>query len=357
MPSNGAIDDDDGHLGTAVAAVVVIDGEFENGTPTQGAGIVVGRERDVLYVVTANHVVRHGAVDARELRVTLRRAAGTPRAARLLPRPDPALDVAVLAVQGVPRAAFDVCSELDMLPAQGDAGAVRGAKVLPIGHPNGVAWALPAVPDAISQADADRIVFQSTILSPGHSGGPLLTPGGTLLGLITQDAPPFGVALPAPRVLDALRKAGVPVQIVPGYRDWNRNWSAAFPVYTPQQYFFKAVRDGDVPAVESALARCDPDRGGESLGGTLLGVAAENSRSAVVRLLLRAGASPRVVGPNGWTPLHSAAESGDVDSAAALLDAGADPNALAAGNLTPLFVAKQKRRNAVVALLVRRGAR
>lgn len=50
-------------------------------------------------------------------------------------------------------------------------------------------------------------------------------------------------------------------------------------------------------------------------------------RLEVVRLLLDAGADVHRRGYNHWTPLHTAALTGDADLIEALLDAGADPEA------------------------------
>jgi hypothetical protein len=62
----------------------------------------------------------------------------------------------------------------------------------------------------------------------------------------------------------------------------------------------------------------------------------------------------------GWTPLHYAVQSGNVDSLRLLLDAGADPNGKAPGGQNPLTLAAEslaaKRSAAVIRLLLERGA-
>lgn len=71
-------------------------------------------------------------------------------------------------------------------------------------------------------------------------------------------------------------------------------------------------------------------------GITLLHTAAEEGHTALVKLLLEAGAqvSPRTV--TGATPLHQAAVHGRTEVAKLLLDAGADINALEHDGMTPL---------------------
>ena len=59
---------------------------------------------------------------------------------------------------------------------------------------------------------------------------------------------------------------------------------------------------------------------------------------------------------DGWTPLHQAALTNDLERAAALLDAGADPNASDRQRTTPLHMAAQARSLGVAELLLTRGA-
>jgi ankyrin repeat protein len=70
-------------------------------------------------------------------------------------------------------------------------------------------------------------------------------------------------------------------------------------------------------------------------------VAAGAGRFDCVNLLLRRGASPRVVdGLHKWTPLHDAVSADSYECVDSLLRAGADPNAADSRGETPVFYAK-----------------
>lgn len=215
----------------AMHAIVLIEGRLGE-TPTLGAGIIVGRDGDVLYVATANHVVRRGSVQAHDLKVVLHTGKNRRWQANLLPRFDSTLDLTVLAISGVSNNDFDVCSSLSLLIRPKVDSIGRGTRVYPVGHPNGELWILPAEPDAIVRVEEASITFQSVVLSVGHSGGGLLTANGSLIGMIIKDSPPFGSALPIEKIMHALQQWNIPTQLSVGYREMPLNSSSAirFPV-------------------------------------------------------------------------------------------------------------------------------
>jgi uncharacterized protein len=133
--------------------------------------------------------------------------------------------------------------------------------------------------------------------------------------------------------------------------------------------FFAAVRAGDLPAVEAALAR-DPELAGarDAQGLSALLVACYHRQDAVRDALLDAGHEPDVLeaaavgdlprlaarlaadpeavrarAPDGFTALHYAAFFGGAAAVGALLAAGADPNAEAGPGLRPLHSAAAAR--------------
>src|SRR5262245_52545201 len=176
---------------SALNLIVTIGGHIGQ-APVLGAGVIVARERNRLHIATANHVVRRGGAEATDLQVRLESAPNIALSARLLPFADAAFDLAVLTVDSP--AGIDPCAlTLDIVAAP--ATIVRGRDVYPVGNPNGVPWVLPVRPDAIADVRDDRVVFQSTVLAQGHSGGGLLDGEGRLIALIQSDEPPFGRAL------------------------------------------------------------------------------------------------------------------------------------------------------------------
>jgi ankyrin repeat protein len=100
-----------------------------------------------------------------------------------------------------------------------------------------------------------------------------------------------------------------------------------------RQHHPKAVIDalyaGDVKTIEQYVTEKNIDWGDED-GYTLLSraVTAGDLNMKMVRLLVRKGADPSVRSREGWTLLHSAADSLHKDLALVLLSAGSDPNAV-----------------------------
>ena len=79
--------------------------------------------------------------------------------------------------------------------------------------------------------------------------------------------------------------------------------------------------------------------------------------TARVRALLKQGVDVNAAQPDGMSPLHWAAQRGDLSSAQVLVYAGARVDALTRnGNYTPLHIAAREGRAAVVKLLLANGA-
>ena len=115
-----------------------------------------------------------------------------------------------------------------------------------------------------------------------------------------------------------------------------------------------ALREGADHVVDLLLAdkAFDPARAAPN-GNTALMLAAFKHNKRAVNALLARGAA---VNQPGWTALHYAAASGDVEIATILLDRQAAIDAPSPSQLTPLMMAAREGQEGVVALLLRRGA-
>ena len=361
-----------------VDLIVVINGQF-NESPTFGSGIIFAREKDQLYIVTANHVVRSGGADARNLHIRLKPWPDKVFEARLLPQSDRELDLAALTVNDLAAQGVNVCKlSLDRLADP--ATVKRGEEVYPVGNPNGVAWGMPVMPDAISDATGDSVTFQSTLIARGHSGGGLLGTSGQLIGMIQADEPPYGRALGMGKVLEVLRAWNLPVQLRVQLPDG----------VTP---LLGAAGNGDLNEARLLLREACTDVNERVDDETPLGVALRRGRGEIAKLLVEAGAEVNSQN-SGGTPLDEAARSGNaeiveflishgtqvnsccalaaasssgaLDVVKVLLAHGADPNRVGVNfrNQTPLFSAiggeerkRQAAQDEVLQALIKAGAK
>lgn len=125
--------------------------------------------------------------------------------------------------------------------------------------------------------------------------------------------------------------------------------------------FFKAVRSGQKPAVESFLSGgIDIEIRDEELGATALYLASEKGQKEIVEVLLAHGAKVNTLtATQRRTPLHDAATP---EIAKLLIAKGADVNARAVGGLTPLHtvlfrnVPQVKVKIELIKLLIAKGA-
>ena len=84
--------------------------------------------------------------------------------------------------------------------------------------------------------------------------------------------------------------------------------------------------------------------------------AAWNGNTDVTKLLLNAGADPKMENSDGDTPLHWAAKHGYTDVVKLLLDGGADPIQRGRNGETPLFLSSRRGYTEVVKVLLHEGA-
>jgi ankyrin repeat protein len=329
-------------LEATLKLIVMVNGQL-GGAPVFGAGIIFRREKDRLYVVTANHVVRRAAVEATNIRISLRSLPGRSIQANLLPQVDRALDLAVLSIDDLAKQGVDVCTlPLDRL---GDASALkRGDDVYPVGNPNGAAWGMPVRPDQIATVTGDEIAFQSPFIAAGDSGGGLLDAQARLIAMVLRDEPPYGVAIRLARVLSTVGQWGYPAQIRAAAED------GSVPLH-------KAAAEGDVNKAKSLIAEaCAEVSPIDNDGRTPLHNAARAGNAEIVRLLFQAGAKVDAKTRSSLTPLHEAARRGSVDVVKLLLAAGAPANIGDRKNETPLYDAVLGGNLEIVKLLLASGA-
>jgi hypothetical protein len=192
--------------------VVLITCRLGAAEPATGAGIIVGGDGDRVIIVTANHVVRAGGEERRDLQVRFRSLPGEPAPAILEHDFDNNLDLAVLSVANAKQLGI----KLDALAfdRMADVGSVdRGAAVYVLGHPRGSRWQMNVAPDHISRRSSDWLYFESRSIAPGYSGGALLDEKGELLGMLRADQPPDGQAVSIASIVSVLRDWGYPVSL------------------------------------------------------------------------------------------------------------------------------------------------
>ncbi len=173
-----------------------------------GSGVIVGADRDRIYIVTARHVIRRGEQTV----VTYVSRANSPDDSVLAVVSDSSrrgIDIAVLAI---PRA-----SSRGALPRLDRLGAPHrlkfGDQVSPMGCPQGECWGVPVPADRVVGVDRQGIFFQSGFVKGGSSGGALFNQYWEVVGIVTEDQPPRANAVSIDQALDLVRAWGYPVQL------------------------------------------------------------------------------------------------------------------------------------------------
>jgi S1-C subfamily serine protease len=188
--------------------VVMIKGQIgEEGTV--GAGTIVGIRSDRMYIATANHVVRRGGNEIKDVRVLFDWLPGEWTAAKLLDTADHALDLAVLVIENAKRLSADhlVFDRLGAKPPR------VGQGVFFIGHGASVTWHTRRAADAISGVSGETIRFQSAFLQPGDSGGVLVSEDWRIIGMLRSDNPGEADALSIQPIIDKLTEWNYPVAL------------------------------------------------------------------------------------------------------------------------------------------------
>jgi len=183
-----------------------------DGKESIGAGIIFGAANDRLYVVTASHVVRHGADEASDIRVELRSLPGEPVRATLTTAFDAKLDLAVLSIAGVKAAGIEVAKiPFDRLGSP--TSLSRGDGVFALGYPQGRPWGTNVAPAPISSTSDSLLTFETTLVSPGHSGGALLNQRREIVGVLLNVQPPDATARSITQAIAQLEAWRFPVAL------------------------------------------------------------------------------------------------------------------------------------------------
>lgn len=178
-----------------------------------GAGIIFGKGSSRLYIATANHVVRRNTDEAKKVRVQLKWLPGEWKTAELLDSTNRDLDLAVLAIdlsrESVPADALD-WNQL------GDPSLLKsGDSVFSVGYPNGEAWRTFETPNKIYRKTGALIIFETTLIAPGNSGGALLNEKREIVGMIREVDSSDGKAVGIQSVIETLKEWSYPVDLKP----------------------------------------------------------------------------------------------------------------------------------------------
>ncbi len=198
-------------LNKSFSTVVMIEGK-QQGSTSFGAGIVIGSRAGRIYIATANHVVRSGRTPATDIKVQFRFLPGEKYPAKLLDTKNRDLDLAVLSVTA-PAGEIPV-SEFKFKVLGDSSQLKRGSDVHPLGNPQAQAWGVALSPEKVDSIKVSKIVFQSSYIQKGHSGGALLDSCGDIAGLIVTDSPPTANAIRIESVLQELQRWNYPVNMI-----------------------------------------------------------------------------------------------------------------------------------------------
>jgi len=167
-----------------------------------GFGFIVGQRQEMLYLVTAWHVVygdRNDPDKSPKIKVAFFSDQGEKHDAEILGKNDHVHDLAVLRVHAPPD--FHWTRQCLAGPDE----EKYGTAVRFVGR--NTEWFVPPLPGAIASevpSTESKLEVDGLHLQPGSSGGPLVA-GTGIVGMIQNDAPDNGLALTIGFIRDALR--------------------------------------------------------------------------------------------------------------------------------------------------------
>lgn len=194
----------------AARLIVEVRGETgEANDPQFGAGIILASDSSRLYIATAAHVLRPQTETVHNLRVDFWPDTAQTVQARILNIGD-SIDVALIAVErhDVPPRVRPVFDRLGNVRA-----VAPGARVYAIGCPNAKCWEVTPVAQEVTGVDAQNIIFASSTIAAGSSGGGLFNEWGEVVALVAERIPPLAKAIPINVVIRQLRYWRHPVDL------------------------------------------------------------------------------------------------------------------------------------------------
>lgn len=171
----------------AMQGVAMIETELA-GHRANGAGLVLGLERDRVYIATANHVVRRvasgGVVAASSVLVRFYAEPQLAVEGQLEGKWRTDFDIAFVSVERkfVPADAL----KLPLLDPGASVPAAVGLAVVPLGYPVSRQWTSPQERGVVSRV-ASRIEFRHPALRAGYSGGGLFDADWRITGMTVSD--------------------------------------------------------------------------------------------------------------------------------------------------------------------------
>lgn len=180
-----------------LSGVVKVTSEYD-GKRRVGSGIIVRLEKDLVYIVTASHVIEGDPQPLVEF--FTRRNRPVPAKVIGMEGGDPRGLASLVVAQDFP-------SDIQVLTFDPSVLVRPGEPVTMIGFPRmvGAPWAVTKG-EMVGREGKD-LVFSGPV-DEGNSGGPLLK-GQTVIGMVTEASPPFAYASPAVIVRYVLESWGV----------------------------------------------------------------------------------------------------------------------------------------------------
>jgi S1-C subfamily serine protease len=171
-----------------------------------GAGIVLSIRQNVLFILTAYHVID----EADSIIVQFYDSPALQMKAQAYERIDRDKDLAVLYVRNYQDPAAAIPLYL------GDISKIKELdEVVALGHPGNFEWEPSAGNFRTLDPSNHLIRFEGITIDFGNSGGPLLNKDFELIGMVTKKLAQYGYALEINHAIEILRNWTVPVDLQP----------------------------------------------------------------------------------------------------------------------------------------------